>query len=55
LDDAIAKAYELGAPYNGASITIMLLEGTGGSKNFHFLRPITNSERKYVPANYDFS
>lgn len=53
LDDAIAKAYELGAPYNSATINIYLVDGTGGSKGIHYLRPITNSERKYIPANYD--
>ena len=56
LDDGIAKAYEIGAPYKSATITIYLLNGTGGSgNNIHYMRPIQNSEAKYIPANYDFT
>lgn len=53
LDDAIAKAYELGAPFASATINILLCDGTGGNKDIHYLRPIKNDERKYIPANYD--
>ena len=41
LDDGIAKAYELGAPFKSATITIYLLDGTGGGgNNIHYMRPI---------------
>jgi hypothetical protein len=46
LTDAIAKAYELGAPYASATVTIKLVEDTnGGSKNVHYMRRLDPSEQ----------
>ena len=55
LNDGISKAYELGAPYKSATITILLLEGSGGNSMNHYLRPIKTTERQYIPANYDYT
>lgn len=54
LSDAISKAYEIGAPYNSATVTIYLLEGTGADKHIHYIRPLKNTERQYIPANFDY-
>jgi hypothetical protein len=53
LTDAIAKAYELGAPKKQAVITINLLEGSGGTKTIHYMRRLKTTEVAYQPLYYD--
>ncbi len=55
LVDAIAKAYEIGAPYTSAEITINLMTGvqSGNPVDYHFVRPLATNERNYVPSKFD--
>lgn len=57
LIDALAKANELGASYNKALITIRMKPGTdffGFVYHDHWIRPITTSEKNYIPSKYDY-
>lgn len=51
LTDAITKAYELGAQYTAATVTIKVIAAT--TNNFHMLKPHKATEFLYFPTKYD--
>jgi hypothetical protein len=51
LSDAITKAYELGAQYTSATVTIRVIASTGS--NLHMLKPHKATEFLYIPTKYD--
>jgi hypothetical protein len=55
LHDAIQKAYELGAPYKKAKITIKMKKGYDSSNNaryYHYMKVPTATQEIYIPSKY---
>ena len=52
MQDAITRAYELGAPFLSATVTIKLIKPPGGG-DYHMIRPFKSGEFPYVSSAYD--